>query len=645
LTGFRQVGGKTQLEIERFDGGLNTRDSPSRIGVYESPDCLNVVFDEQGSVSTRLGGVYYNDTAMGTSDVVVNMGEFNQTLVAWAAGGMYRASGTMMVGVTGSTGQFATGTVVAYAVYQNQVFCSDGTNGPWRYTTDGGFYTMGIPVASACTASQGTGTGVGAGLTSGTYYYRVAFVNTGVVEGFAGSHCVISAVTVASYEIINLSGIPVGTQTQGVYARYIYRASAISGPFRYIGAVTNNTATIFKDQMDAATWIVQNKAPDDCTAPPPFKTIVSHKERLFFPDNSNKTLLRYTEYGNPYVSLVENYLPMNKGDYKNIISVFVQDDMVTAGKDDQFWAVGMPSAGDDTTWDLIKLPGNIGIVGPNAFCEIPNGTLFLGKLNGRPSGFYVLSGLSVLSTADDKMRTQSISERIEPELLGIDSTYWDLVYLHQYNNRVYCSLAIREDTSGPKHIYWFDVNRLGDKGQPGSWSLWDGRAAQVRCFATVNGYLYAGSSLGDGRILQLEAANTYSDCDDGINSYWWSKQYGGEPAVESWIKDWRKLNIWYYLTGDFDMNVRYRVAGESTYNSQIVYLSPGSGTWPITFGTTIWTGAFSDDETQLTLGNTSARRIQIGFDNQYNAANTSANVGQHFTVHSCKMLMNLRRQR
>ena len=58
-------GFRTVFEMEAFDGGLNTRDELRQIDDAESPDCLNVVFDDR-TVKTRQGSTQLNTAAVGS---------------------------------------------------------------------------------------------------------------------------------------------------------------------------------------------------------------------------------------------------------------------------------------------------------------------------------------------------------------------------------------------------------------------------------------------------------------------------------------------------------------------------------------------------------------------------------------------------
>jgi hypothetical protein len=50
----------TELQITDFSGGLNVRDAATELSENESPDLLNVVLDERGGVTKRLGYSKWN---------------------------------------------------------------------------------------------------------------------------------------------------------------------------------------------------------------------------------------------------------------------------------------------------------------------------------------------------------------------------------------------------------------------------------------------------------------------------------------------------------------------------------------------------------------------------------------------------------
>jgi len=634
------AGSEFKLRVNRLDGGLNVTDTAPNLQDNESPDCLNVIFNAQGGVQSRYGSAIYNTETVGTLSCIIDgLAEYNGTMVIWAGGTLWRVSGTTAVTVGSAQSVFNAGTKVAHVVYQNQLFCSDGTNGPYRYTGDG-FYRMGIATPNTnCTATSNV---PGANLVpTGDWIYKISFVNTAVIEGEVGATS--PTLTLADSAAVCVTGIPVGAASQGVASRYIYRASTATETFRYVGELTGNVATTYTDIVGATTWAVSEEPIADATAPTPFTTIKLHKEHLWFDDSSNRSLLRYTNYGVPYISEAANFIPLSKGDYSYITAIGVQDDYVSVFKGNSVWIGDLSVPGTTTTYNFIKSPANMGIVGPRALVEWEGGILFAGCYNGRITGFHNLSGINVSATLTDRLRSNKLSVKLDAQILQFPSSYWDDICMAQFDNAIYIAHPQYGSTYND-HIYWFDVNRLSDPGNPGSWALWDGRPCRVNCFAVVGGYLYGGSSLADAYIIRLNTS-TYADPAGGYNSYWWSKHYGGTVELESWFKDWRNVNVYYGLLGDWDFNVKWREAGTTgSGTKEAVDSNPGGSLWgTMVWGTDSWGGGATDAEDQIDLGTTMARRIQFGFDNNYDASNVTLNSGVGFKAYRVAFEGTLRR--
>ncbi len=633
-----QAGAELTMEVPRLDGGYNVKESPANLAVNDSPDCLNVKFNLQGAVETRFGCSVLNTSPIATA-AIDGLAAYNGSMVAWCNGSMYRLSGTTFVTIASAQSQFTPGAKVAWAVYQGKLFCSDGTNGPFRYEGPSDFYRMGIATPSAPTGASNSATGTGAGPETGTYYYAVSYVNSASVEGERGSNSV--AVVNTTTSVVNVSSIPIAAASLGVMSKRIYRASAASGPFRMVGSIAAATG-VYTDTVGAATWAVQNLDVVDASPPPAFSTIKLHQEHLWMPDSDsygNKSLLRYTNYRNPYISEAENFFPYNEGDNEDILAIGVQDSYVSSFKHNSTWILDLVSPGFPETYSPAKSPSNVGIIGPRAFVETNNGIIFMGRRNNQITGIHLLAGAQVMQTSDSKLRTESISQRLERDILALPKASWANLAMGTYNNQIYIAYTKTGDSQNA-HGWWFDVNRTGDEGQPGSWAPWDGRATQVSCYlAHTDGNLYAGSSLADGSILRLEVTDSYSDAGAAINSYWWSKQLGGESSVESWWKDWRKLNLWFAQLGNYNMRVKYRKDGDTGDGStQDITLNAGGPVFDTALFDSSYFGGSSDTDQQLNLGAFLSRRISFGFSN----LNT---INQGFRVYKFSTIGTLRRSR
>lgn len=624
----KTTGRQAEYTLEKLDGGLNTRFSPSDIGPYDSPDCLNVVFDAQGSVSTRDGSALFNTAAIG-SFVIDGMTAFNNTMIAWAGGSMWRSSGTTFVTVASAQSVFVQGNKIAQTQYQNLLFMSDGVV---KYKYDGtGFFQMGIAIPGAA-ASSGTSAG---NIAAGTYYYKIAYVNSQAVEGELGT--VSSATTLAASAIIGVTAIPVGATSAGVNQRYVYRSnSGTAGVFKRVGTVPDNTTTTFADTT--AVGAEGTTGVTDGTAPTAFTTIALHKERLFFDDSSDRSLLRYTEYTNPFISEALNFRRLNTKSGRVITAIGIQQDIVCAFMDDdETWVMDLVDASDDTTWEgPLKSPVNYGIAGPRAFVNIPDGILFVGKRDGKLTGIHIISGTKLVQTADRLLHSEQVAKNIETTIKGLPSGGWSSIAMDSFNNQIFMAARYGTDTENA-HIFWFDINRASDDGDPGSWSLWDGISAS--CFAVFNGNFYFGRSTATGFILKL-FAGAYNDNGTAINSYWWSRLEGFGNDGESYVKDFRRAQVWYARLGAWFMRFKWRIDGDAGVgNSYNIDLTPlgmvwGTGVW----GTSTWGGGAVETDKMVSLANSLGRRIQIGFDNQ----NT---LTQGFKVHRLKIKANLRGER
>lgn len=635
MAGIKQVGKRIQLTVDTLDGGRNVHAAPSRISDTQSPDQLNVVYDDQGSCGTRQGTSYFNTSIVEVGSAAIDgIHNYNGTMVIWANGGMYRASSTTFVPVTTASGQFTSGAKVAYITYEDQVFCSDGTNGPFRWGGGENFYNAGLGTASAPTAlSDAAGN-----IAADTYYYAVSFINSAAVESAVGSTSV--GVTIGASATIRVSEIPVGSGLYGVDKRNVYRATAAIGPWKFVQELANNVATSFTDTI--AVGLEGGAAPLDSTEPTPFTTVESHRERLFFDDSNNRTFLRYTEYLNPYVSKALNFEPLQKGDESLITAIGVQQNLVTIFKDKSTWVADLTDPSDDSTFVYEKTPINMGIIGPRAFVEMDNGIIFVGKRNGRVTGIHFLSGTSLYEANNRLLQTRNIAENIEDDLFSFTTARASDIAMTVFENRIYMAGPKNGTSTLNEAIWWFDINRISDDGQPGSWSLWTGDL-ESNDFTVFNGVLYGCSALADGYVRRFNNG-TYTDADGaGIDSYCWTKQFGGESTVESYVKDMRYLNLWYSQLGAYNMHVRFRADGDNGVGDlRVIDLTPPADVWNgTTWGGGLWGSGGDDKESQISLGRLLARRVQFKFENERVGGLPVA--GQGFKVYRFKMLMNLRR--
>ena len=114
----RGPGFRTVFGMEAFDGGLNTRMEPGQVHETESPDCLNVVFDDR-SVKTREGSSILNTAAVGSfvcdGLFTANYSDDTQSLIGFWDDSAYVLSGTTFQTIGSSQGLYSGGTKIGRA--------------------------------------------------------------------------------------------------------------------------------------------------------------------------------------------------------------------------------------------------------------------------------------------------------------------------------------------------------------------------------------------------------------------------------------------------------------------------------------------------------------------------------------------------
>lgn len=634
MTYVTTVNKKLEITIDRLDGGLNTREGPNSVADTESPDCQSVTFGNQGSVESRQGTSYFNTSSIETgSNAADGLGTYNNsTMVAWFGGTMFRSSGTTFVAVSGSTAVYTSGNVVVWAVSQRILFWSDGVSGPWRWEGGNNLYKMGMYPLSAPTGFSNAAGNIAAG----TWYYAVAGINTHAVEGPLGSASL--GVTNTGSATIAVTGIAVGTALAGIATRYVYRASSTAGPWYRVNTFSDNVTTSFTDTVGIPSATVL--AATSTTSPKPFTCIKLHKERLWMPDADNKSLLRYTDFTNPFVSDDLNFVELAEGDDTDIKAVGVQNDLVSGFKDNSTYVTAMSDPSDDTTLEVKKTPSNFGIVSALGLVETENGIIFAAKQFGRLVGFGYLSGLDIVQTQDQFLLNKTLTKKIESLMNDVPTTLYSKLAMASHKQSIYIGFPQGSTSTRIDGMLWFDIGRLvKDKDtDPGSWSPWAGFVGS-NCFVNHLGTLYGGYSGATGKVIRFNNG-TYTDADgSAIDAYWWSKELGGDGDLESWMKDFRYVKPWYELLGAYFMYMRVRVDGDQGVgNATQIDLTPPGTLWNgSTWGGGLWSGGGLRKQKTYPVGPLLARRIQVRFDN----GNV---VGHGFKVHQFQVTYNPRRQ-
>lgn len=614
-----------------FDGGLNNKFERSIIADNESPDCLNVVF-ENGSVATREGFGILNTASVGTfacHGLYTRHDQTTaQTMVAWYGGTCWTLAGTTFTSLPSSTSVYTAGTRVGAAEYQNHIYFGNGAGTPYKWNgTDFTRHGVYPPTTTASVATAGAG-----GNLNGLYYWKVTYVNSQAVESDVGP--LIGPFTAAN-ESVTMTSVPIAPTSYGVNSRNIYRTVTSGATYLRVGSIADNTTTTFNDNV--ADGSLGTTAPTDNGVPPAYSAIIYHAGRLFCNDPAEPGYVKYSEYEEPFTFASTNF--RRAGDRSgDIVQGFgVYDNSVYAFCNNSVSIIYIVDPSDDTTWVDIKVNSAHGSKSPYAILDINDTQMFPAMQNDKFVGFAMIKGNSVqpsqtlLSVGAAGSFLES--ERVEPDMFTINESYVGRISGIVFKNKAWFSVpyGTSQETNNRVYVYDFSISNL-TKNQKAAWVPFDGFTAEQ--FTIYGGNLYFGDSAATGYVYKAENG-TYNDNGAAINSYYWTKEFGGQKGDLNYQKDFRFANLLVEQPGAWFMNLGFRVDSDvGTGNVVQIDLSPGGSLWgTMVFGRDSWGGGTAQKEQRVFLGQARGERIQFKFTNQNTA-------DQWFKVHSMTFVYN-----
>lgn len=612
-----------------FDGGMNSKFEKTLIEDNESPACLNVTFGA-GSVGSREGFVVVNTAAVGSfvcDGLYTRKGTGSaETMVAFYGGHGYTLDGTSLVTIPSAQGVMTAGVRVAAAQMENHIFICNGNVTPYKYNGTN-FTRHGIPQPTLSPSFNSNG----AGNLTGDYRYKITYVNSQSVEGNASDATSTFTVTM---KILNLSSLPVAPTSHGVNARRIYRTLTSGTTFFRVAEISDNTTTTYDDNIaDASLGLAE---PSNKGEPPKYTSIVFHQNRLFMNDIANPGLVWYTDIDEPYTVSSLSFLTVGDqstdlvvaiGVYNNVLAVFCQQNV---------WLYYMPST-DPTEWIRIKSKSPYTTRSPFGLFEFDNKLGFPAMQNDKFLGIAALVDdsveVSATALASSAMKADLKSDRIEPDMFDIQESYVGNFSSIVFKNVAYMTMTKAAGNSTNNRVYMMDysLENLATK-QDEAWSPWSGlNAAQ---FTVYNGLLYYGSSTSNG-FLYKQNPGVSSDSGTAIDSYFWTKEFGGRIGDEELHKDFRFTNLLVDLAGAYFMDFSVRTDSDSgTGTNYQINLDPNSSLWgTMVWGVDDWGAGSLQSDFKLPLEGASGKRVQFKFSNQNTA-------GQRFKVHWQKFTYN-----
>ena len=620
---------------QTLDGGQNNKFERSIIDDSESPSCQNVIFDN-GSVATREGITKLNTLSVGSfaCDGIytrrANTGA--ETMVVFFGGTAMTLGTTTFTTIPSAQSVFTAGVRVAGMQYENHLFVGNGFVVPYKYNgTDWTRHGVYPPTTTMSVASNG------AGNLAGDYRYKVTFVNSQAVESDVGPATATFAVTATGGQT-TLTSIPTATVSWGVSQRYIYRTDAGGSTFKRIATLSDNTTTTYNDNIASSSAGVS--APVDNGVPPFYNACIYHQNRLFMNDQANPNLVWYSELGEPYTVASTNFDLFGDASADLVKGFAIYDNSIIVFCENSEWMWYMSDT-DPDNWRKIQIRSSYGSKSPFGAVRYENKVLFPAFQNSKLVGFAAIAGDSIepsaslltVSAAGSEMQ----SDRIEPDIFQIQSAYAGNISAIIYKNKAYLAVTYGDGATTNNRVYVFDFSISNLNRKNPAWSPFlTVNAAQMTVY---NGNLYFGSSITDGFVHRLNSG-TYSDNGSAINSFFWTKEFSGRNGHQTLEKDFRSVDLLVDKSGEFYMNLTYRVDSDSGDGTTVlVNLSSGATLWNnFNWGSANWGAGAEQEEISVPLGSARGKRIQFKFDNQNIA-------GQNFKVHGINFTYNIRGKR
>lgn len=620
-----------------FDGGLNSKYERSIIEDNESPDCLNVTF-ENGSVASREGKIALNATAIGS---FVGDGLYTrrtrtggETMVAFAGGTMWGWDGSTFTTVGSAQSVFTAGIRVAATQMENHLFIGNGGVIPYKWNgtdfTRHGVYT---PTTSMTVVSATTTPGQVLS-ASGSYMYKVTWVNSQLVEGNLG--VVSTYVVTTTSQNAYLTSLPVAPQSYGVNARKLYRTANNGSTYKLVNTISDNTTTYYNDTT--ADSALGATAPSDNGVPPKYSTCCQIGNRIFMNDPDNPNLVWYTESGEPYTVKSTAYKPIGDDAGDTVVALATYENHVVVGCKNSMFLIYLTTPSDDTTWKTIKITSDYGCKSPFSTFQIDGKLIFAAMQNDKFVGFGAISGTSVEPQATlltvGAMGSLMLTDRIEPDMFDVQEAYVGNISSIVFKNKAYITVTDGSGSTTNNRIYEadFSLSRIS-KNKREAWVPWSGlNAAQ---FTVFDGKLYYIDSTAIGKVNRIKGS-TYTDAGSAINAYYWTKEFSGHEDEYNVTKDFRWCNILVEKLGSYYMDLIYRVDSDSAAGTTVqVSLDPAGSVWGVmVWGTGTWGGGANQEDKKVYLAGVRGKRIQFKFSNQ-NVAN------QRFKVHGLNFTYNI----
>ena len=604
-----------------FDGGKNSKYQRALIPENQSPDCLNVVSDGD-AVGTRGGTTKINTSSVGSLSCdglfTRHHTSGSESMVAWFGGSFFQISGTTFITVPSGQSLWTAGSRVYSAEYENYLFMGNGGSIPMKWngaelTRHGVYPPQSSPTYSTLGSSAGTA------VSTGTWYYKVSYVNSASVEGNVSS---ASVAVSGACQTVRLD-VPTAAASFGVNSRKIYRASSTVASYQLIATINDNSTTTYDDIF---TQTVGAVPPTDNGVPPLYNAIVEHQGRLFANDTANPNYVWFSGVGEPYTWSLLDFQYVGDATSDLVRALAIQDNSLQILCQKSIHSIYMPSQ-DDADWVQLRTKSPFGTKSHGAVFSFKNRIGFAALENDQFMGFASLQGTEVnpnqalLTTGS--MISNLISDPIEDDMLLVPESYANRIASVVFEGKVYIALPYGAGQTTNNRIYVLDFNReamsRSDTGDL-AWFPWSYSALSPGPMTIYNNTVYFGSDAATGFVYKINQ-DTYSDDSAAINSYYTTKEFSGMPSDINNHKDFRSIDFLYALLGSYNMSIGFRNDSSSgSYSASNVDLTPGGSLWgTMRWNIDEWSAGYQEKEDRQYLSSSRGKRIQFKFSNQNTA--------------------------
>lgn len=611
---------KQSVILDSFEGGRNTKANTANVPLFQSPDELNVVYDEYGAVRVRNGYTKYNSAAIASAAIdglfSYKPATMSAQLIVGCNGNIQVATGTATAfqSIGSATSLFTAGVMLEILQFQDLCIFTNGNQQPYKFNGNE-FTRLGV---SAPTQTLTAICDAAAGNLNGTYTYVYTGVNSYLAEGDYGVVSTARAITSGSVRVNNIPTAPV---SHGINSWNIYRNTAgVQGTYWLVTAVTNGVTSFTDNVADSS---LTTAAPTDQGYPRYFKYCVHYGGRLWGAGDSNKDFLWFSNINQPEEFPSTNFIRIGKGDGMDISGLAVLSGNIVITKSDWngrtavylLFVGDVVGSSDPVNWNLIKADSPEGSDSHRVLTNYSQSLLMLNR-----NGVYSFQGrdlnLNQSETSRGALAADSASFDIEPDIQTLTSgTTMAKAAGINWKNKVWIS-SPNNGTTNNDIMYVFDYVRSIDADRKqGAWSKHD--SIYISKMTIHEGALVGGNSgtLANGRIYNLDTGST----DDGssINARFVTAPIKGNKGHEGFIKDWR----WAYVTVDCisSENIGFQYSTDfSDFCDVTNYSLTASGNESIkTIKMPIVLAASVDDGTPV---RGYGRMIQLKFTNPANAS-------------------------